>query len=112
MATWVRFPIYQLGLADNFERKKSSQCLFIKVIFNEGLCKILYQHGLADDLGEKSYVYVLNFSVPPSTTYDTQNASNNDLSTGRPSEGTSMLSQQLFKAAFGDNSLQQGNEIL
>ena len=70
-----------------------------------------YQLGLSDNFEEKILRFCLNFSVPPSTTYDTQNASNNDLSTGRPSEGTSMLSQQLFKAAFGDNSLQQGNEI-
>ena len=56
----------------------------------------------------RQYMHLfLSISVPPSTTYETRNLSSNDL-TGRQPGGKSMLSQQLFKAAFGDNSPNQG----
>lgn len=48
-----------------------------------------------------------NGNLPPSITQETRNLSNADLQSGRQSGGTSMLSQQLFKAAFEDNSPHQ-----
>ena len=81
-----------------------------KVCMRPGTCLVLSSHG--NSLGEPVCCHSNSSSQclmnsPNQGMYETRNQPSSDLTVRQPG-GTSILSHQLFKAAFGDNSPKQG----